>query len=332
MRLATWNVELFDGLFVEGDRLVRDDGWSRRWNVTRAQQADAIATVMRALDADALMVIEAPDTSSHRSGEAALRDFAETYDLRTREALIGFANDTRQEIALLYDPDRVTARHAPGDTPAAPRFDGTFDADLAGDGTTIEARWSKPPLEVALSGDGLDLHLIGVHAKSKAAHGDTPDERMRVGAANRRKQLSQCLWLRARVDALLRDDPGLVVMGDFNDGPGLDDYEAQFGLSGVEIVLGHEPGAIPLYDPHATLALGARNGARHATARFRAGEGAYLSALLDYVMVSPRLRERTLGWRIWHPFDDPEILQDDALRTALLTASDHFPVTLDIGA
>ena len=58
-------------------------------------------------------------------------------------------------------------------------------------------------------------------------------------------------------------------------------------------------------------------------------EKRFLQALLDYVMVTPDIRARGARWRIWHPLDDPECWQDHALREALVTASDHFPVTLD---
>jgi endonuclease/exonuclease/phosphatase family metal-dependent hydrolase len=124
----------------------------------------------------------------------------------------------------------------------------------------------------------------------------------------------------------------LILMGDFNDGPGLDEYEAQFGRSGVEIVLGwDEPRPTRMYDPHARRALGKKLAAAPATARFYLAESRqYFSALLDYIMVSPDLRAKAPQWRIWHPFDDPECYADDGLRQALLDASDHFPVTLDI--
>ncbi|HSF92046.1 MAG TPA: endonuclease, partial [Paracoccaceae bacterium] len=35
-------------------------------------------------------------------------------------------------------------------------------------------------------------------------------------------------------------------------------------------------------------------------------------------------------WRIWHPFDDPECFDDAELQAALLIASDHFPVSVDM--
>ena len=44
----------------------------------------------------------------------------------------------------------------------------------------------------------------------------------------------------------------LIVAGDFNDGPGLDEFEELFGRSGVEIVLGTNLQAEErLFDPHA---------------------------------------------------------------------------------
>ena len=80
------------------------------------------------------------------------------------------------------------------------------------------------------------------------------------------------------------------MLGDFNDGPGLDEYEKLFGRSGVEIVLG-EDGQEELFDPHARMALGRRVGAMPATARFYIlRKSATSQALLDYVMVSPDLR------------------------------------------
>ena len=270
------------------------------------------------------MVVEAPDISRKRDGAAALEGFADRAGLRARKALAGFPNDTQQELILLYDPDVITARHDPL-TLNAPRFDTEFRIDLDIDAREDQVSWSKPPLEAALETPLGPLRLIGVHAKSKAPHGATDEaEAIRIAIANRRKQLAQCIWLRRRVEGHLEAGDPLLVMGDFNDGPGLDEYEALFGRSGVEIVIGEAPHR--LFDPHAASALQSRISARPTTARFfNRHSNRYLSALLDYIMVSPGLRAKARGWRIWHPFDDPDCWQDEALREALLLASDHFP-------
>ncbi|KNG94095.1 endonuclease/exonuclease/phosphatase family protein [Pseudaestuariivita atlantica] len=332
MRLATYNCEWFDALFDDQGQLLVDDQWSARHDVTRAQQIEALGMVFTAVDADAVMVIEAPDSHSGRDGVRALETFAAAFSLRARKALIGYTNTTQQEIALLYDPDVVTARHDPKDTPAAPRFDGHFRIDLDIDSHTDKVVFSKPPLEIALTTkSGNELRLIGAHLKSKAPHGARGhDAIMRLSIANRRKQLAQAIWLRARIEEHLADGNSLVVMGDLNDGPGLDQYEHLFGRSSVEIILGDE-GEAGLYDPHARQALVRRLGAQPTTARFYLkDEHRYLQALLDYIMVSPDLRPRARRWQIWHPFDDPNCWETPELRGALLTASDHFPVTLDL--
>lgn len=339
MRIATYNVEWFDALFDDDGRLREtDDGWSGRHGVTRAEQIAALGQVFQALDADAVMVIEAPDTGRVRATVTALEAFATRFSLRARRVLTGFTNQTQQEIALLYDPDQITATHDPKGAQTgkagsrdAPRFDGVFRIDLDVDAAPDQVVWSKPPLEVALkTTGGQSLRVIGVHAKSKAPHGaQTQEEVIRISIANRRKQLAQCIWLRQRVDQHLAASDPLIVLGDFNDGPGLDEYEKLFGRSGVEIVLGEDDGPC-LYDPHARLALSQRNVAP-ATARFyQRHHDRYLSALLDYVMVSKDLRDLNPRWRIWHPFEDRACYHDPALREALLTASDHFPVSIDL--
>lgn len=335
LRLATYNVEWFNALFDVRGRLLDDAEWSARYNITRADQLAALGIVFTAMDADAIMVIEAPDTNGKRATVKALENFADTIGLRARRALIGFPSPTEQEIALLYDPDRITARHDPrGEAEGeAPRFDGTFRMDLDQDGTPEPIRFSKPPLELALTVNNRPLRMIGVHAKSKAPHGARdPDEAIRIAIENRRKQLAECVWLRARVAAHLAAGDDLVVMGDFNDGPGLDDYEKLFGHSGVEVVMG--VGCDPqmrLFDPHADMALDRRIGLQPTTARFwQVDQERWFEALLDFVMVSPGLLTHHAKWRIWHPLNDPTCLRTPELREALLTASDHFPVTLDL--
>ncbi|WP_309664414.1 endonuclease/exonuclease/phosphatase family protein [Tabrizicola sp.] len=339
LRLATYNVEWFNGLFDDRGRMLADAEPSARYKTRRAEQLGALGVVFTGLDADAVMIIEAPDTNGHRSTARALETFARHFNLRARKALIGFPSDTEQEIAFLYDPDRLTARHDPqgaistthGST-EAPRFDGTFRYDLDADMVFETIRFSKPPLELAVTtSGGAVLRLIGVHAKSKNPHGAAGREAMlRLSIENRRKQLAQCLWLRQRVDGHLAANDSLIVMGDFNDGPGIDEFEKLFGHSGVEIVLG--TGEAPrLYDPHAAMALQSRVAFAPTTARFYlAPQKRFFEALLDFIMVSPDLAASQPDWRIWHPFNDPAIIAAPELREALLQASDHFPVTLDL--
>jgi len=338
MRIATYNVEWFTSLFDRRGRILEDREDSGRYGVSRGEQVGALGIVFTAVDADCFLIVEAPDNNTRRKTVPMLEAFAAKFGLRQRRALLGFENETQQEIALLYDPDRLRAWHDPAEgSPEAPRFDQSLQIDLDIDDRLDLVTFSKPPLEVQIETQaGKRLRLVGVHIKSKAPHGATdPASEVRLAIENRRKQLAQCLWLRRRVDAVLAAGESLVVLGDFNDGPGLDEYEKLFGRSGLEIVVGE--GLAPehrLYDPHARLLRGKTN-AQPSSARFfipetPGGAGQYFSAMLDYVLVSPDLCAHAPSWRIWHPFDDPVCYRTPELREALLQASDHFPVSVDI--
>jgi hypothetical protein len=113
LRLATYNIEWFNALFDDRGRLLEDNEWSSRYQTTRRDQLGAIAIVLTALDADGIMIIEGPDQGSKRSTVRALEHFARAFGLRTRRALHGFASETEQELAFLYDPDRITAKPRP---------------------------------------------------------------------------------------------------------------------------------------------------------------------------------------------------------------------------
>ncbi|KUJ79416.1 endonuclease/exonuclease/phosphatase family protein [Ruegeria profundi] len=323
MRFATYNIEWFANLFDRNDNLIVNDSWSGRLNITKAQQVEAIAKVLTAVDADAFMIVEAPNTGRTQDTIRALLNFAEAFDLRTSHAAMGFANETHQELALLYDPDVMTVRHDPiaGDD-TAPRFDDVFRIDLDIDATEDRVLFSKPPMELAVkTRSGVHLRLIGAHLKSKAPHGaETRDEAIRISIANRRKQLAQAVWLSRRISQHIAVGEHVILLGDLNDGPGLDEFENLFGRSSVEILL-----QTGLFDPHA-----GQVNPIPSTARFDLDNGQHLEALLDYIMVSEDLRARRPVWRIWHPFKDEKCRAMTDLHQALLTASDHFPVSLDI--
>lgn len=345
LRLATYNVEWMNVLFDAQGRLDASAELSKRHDVTKADQLTALGIVFTALDADGVMIIEAPDQNGHRSTTRALEAFAAHFGLRTRKAIIGFTSTTEQEIAFLYDPDVLTVRHDPQGVPApsrgaplhgtggAPRFDTGLRQDIDANGIDELVVFSKPPLELAVRAGDRSLRLIGVHAKSKAPHSvQNPEEFRRISIENRRKQLAECHWLRARAEDHLARHESLIVLGDFNDGPGLDRYERLFNQSGVEVMLGLGlPRPERLYDPHAFMALNQRAGLSPTTARFWSPpQKCYFEALLDYIMVSADLYNAHPAWRIWHPFNDPRIQKVPELSAAILTASDHFPVTIDL--
>ncbi len=343
MRIASYNIEWFTELFDDDNQLILDQEWSSRYRIKRVDQANAVAHVFRKMDADIILIVEAPNTDKKRSSVRAMQNFASHFGLRQSATVTGFVSHTDQELTVLYDPKIVKMHHDPqgevsdGNTiTRAPRFDGKFKLDVDADGQPEVYTFSKPPIELVLAhrASGKNIRLIGVHAKSKAPHGARNDaEAKEISIANRRKQLAQCIWLRERVEDHLNADDSLIVLGDLNDGPGLDGYEKLFGKSSVETVLGSVvTPKTHLKDPHAEIWLDPNQGWSIGTARFYSKHHQrYLNALLDYVMLSLDLvRDTNPKWRVLHPFDDPTCFDDKKLQNALLTASDHFPVCVDL--
>lgn len=359
LRIAAYNIEWFNALFGKHDQLLFTDDWSARYNVTKAMQARAIAEVLRLVDADIFAIIESPDDQREdgRSVVRALEGFAKHYGLRQNKAMLGFPSGTRQEITLLYDPKRISAIHTPkgrrleegglkGKNGAhvakmiacgkwsAPRFDGKFPLTINGE--TKVHHFSKPPLEATITDrmTGRQVELIAVHAKSKStARARNKADQERVALDNRRRQLAQCTWLRLRAERFLDLGADFIILGDFNDGPGQDVYEQHFGKSGVEVVMGDikVPDRL-LRNPYTHTQENTKDVPRPTTARFyNQQKKKYEGALLDFIMLSPDLaRQAAAKWHIWHALDNLDFADNEKARSALLDASDHFPVSVDL--
>ncbi|MFV0410322.1 MAG: endonuclease/exonuclease/phosphatase family protein [Paracoccus sp. (in: a-proteobacteria)] len=279
-RFATWNIEHFNALFDTDDNASPPKPEEEtRYNVTAQEQIDAAAHVIKTLDPDMLLVIEGPGTSANgrRSTVTALQNFAEKYTLRCSAASIGFNSRGQQEIALMYDPAKVTVAHEPSGAPLAmtldqldelgdteriaqlplalntltgrkispaPRFDTVYPFDSEDDRLLELYRFTRPPYEarIGLLQNGEEktfFRMIGAHVKSKGVYDVSDELRNEIkNLANRRRILAECTWIRQRVQEYIDAGESILVAGDFNDGPGLDYHERSFGRSGVELVAG----------------------------------------------------------------------------------------------
>ena len=73
-----------------------------------------------------------------------------------------------------------------------------------------------------------------------------------------------------------------------------------------------------------------KTGANPFSARFYpARDGVPLDALLDYILVGSSFGKQASNCRIWNPHSDPKLRTNSSLQQALITASDHFPITFD---
>jgi endonuclease/exonuclease/phosphatase family metal-dependent hydrolase len=334
LRLCSYNIRDFDALFTAHDAFAPGDYDGK---TTRLEVREAIRDVLLAVDPDVLGVVEAPDTTAtgSRRTAAALEAFAVWAGLRARKALVGFVSQGKQELGLLYDPGVVKAKHVPGGSTSSksnPRFDGELQIDTDDDRVKEVYRFYRPPLEakLTLQANGRELYLILCHAKSKGIF-DAMDvvHWERENRRNRRKLHAECTWIRRRVGEWLGKGRELVVMGDFNDGPEMDYFEAELGRSAVEIVMGDvfEPDA--LLRNHAGRPSWTRFGWSPATASFRDRlTDTWVNVQIDHILASRGLAvAATKAHRIWDPHHLPEA---KPLKRTLWRASDHYPVSLDL--
>lgn len=325
LRLATWNIEFFDRLFNR-DNTLKSDAESRT-------RLEAVAAVLQAVEADLIGVTEGPNTGGNQSTVTKLEAFADAFNLSTRKALTGFTSRGVQEIALLYNDDKIAAEHKPGGAGVNnPPFNREFRVDTDEDRIKEVYAHFRPPLEaeVTVRASGESFCLIVAHIKSKGIFSNM--DRLNWERASRRNRLkifAEALSVRQRVDEFLGDGREVVVMGDINDGPGFDFYEFMFGKSGVELIMGD------FFEPDRIL----RNyvgrpkmndfGFTPSSARFRDSfTGDFVNVLIDHILASPGLPTQGAAAHIvWNPFQADEARP---LRETLLAASDHFPVTLDL--
>ena len=327
-RIVTYNIEWFDDHF-------NADNSMKTGEEAQAKFA-AVRDVLNMIDADLITIVEAPNTTTTTGIQdtiAKLETFATTMGLRTKKAAIGYISAGRQEIAILYDDTKMTVTHSPGgkNTLKNPKFNDEFRYDADQDRVLEIYKHYRPPFEALVTlQSGEAFHLIGVHAKSKGIFNSVDQIHLeRESRRNRMKLFAECAWIRRRVDEWLDDGKRFAVLGDINDGPGMDSYEFSFGRSAVEVVMGN------IFEPDRILRnyLGEPKWENYgwvpASASFkdRITED-YINVLIDHILASPNLPVVDSDPAIvWNPFQNDAISQH---RDTFLAASDHFPITLDI--
>ena len=326
MRLAVYNIEWFDKLF-EKDNSLKTDTESR-------QRLTAIAEVIATIKPDILGIVEAPNHMNNGSKKttACLQNFSSQFNLNLSRSLIGFPSPGQQEIAVMFNPQVCQLSHNPdGNGKKNPPFNESFEFDTDDDRIKEVYKFYRPPLELDVNevATGKSFKLIIAHTKSKGifsavdmVHWQRENER------NRRKLFAECNWIRRRVDSLLENNHSVVVMGDINDGPGMDQYEFQFGRSAVEIIMGDIFQPDRLLQSHTGRPKWKAGGWVPSSTRFKDRfTETNINVLIDHILVSRDLAVQADSHRVWNPY---QLDEARGIRSALKKASDHYPVTIDL--
>lgn len=263
--------------------------------------ATRAANLIRALDADLLAVQEAPS----RPEEMAL--FIDRYLSKAGKPLYQFfMGDTglAQKLALLYKVGSVDAIAMALHADIANLID-PWESDVDGDAILNEYHFTRVPLVVNVQLGGSALQIVVMHTKSNfinsgRAMWDNPATRQNYIVAalqNRRRISSEAMRTRTYLDAVFKKDPSarIIVLGDLNDGPGLDYFEERYLTHNVtDILLGS------VFEPEFMLFHAPGEVAR--SERYTAVFDDFVTGeknkrmLLDHVLLSPGL-SKTSGLR-----------------------------------
>lgn len=278
-----------------------DSGDGARWRpeFTRdgvvcdtAKAAGLLAGLISDLDADVVALQEAPS----RADELALFLGTHLSDGGTpRYRFVLGETGAAQKLALLVKPSVEAALVPPGE------LGGLIDpwlADVNGDAVVNEYQFTRDPLVCRLTVDGRPLEVVVAHLKSNfinqgAEMWQDPARRaqfIRSALQNRRRIANEGMRIRQYLDARIGTDPGaaIVVLGDFNDGPGRDLFEQQYLAHNVTDLLVGSP-----YRPETLFghALVDEPAERRFSAVFDdfVTEEPQKRLLLDHIVVSPAM-------------------------------------------
>lgn len=307
--VMTYNIEHMRDLFYKGD-----------FAQEALDRLDAIATVISRISPTLLGIAEACGRSTsheqfvrHPKLTAHCYQIARSHIRRGSHDLVMYYKDPLELISLDTEAD----------------FYDDWIEDIDDDGIREVCEFERIPMEALfrITGTASTLRVLLISLRSKGVF--TVQDLIgyqHLALANRKRQLAQARKIRTRLNVLMSQHPDvpIVVMGDFNDEPGMDAFQRMLGASAVETIMGSvfQPQWIfhnVLWHLHGTPGekdlwtseypdLIVRNLSNH-------------KAWLDHILVSPDLLSPKPGLRYMK--NSGGIGEKD--DTAHL-ASDHFPV------
>jgi Endonuclease/Exonuclease/phosphatase family len=204
--------------------------------------ASKLAAEIIAIKADVLAVEEAP--SRKEELDLFVSQYLSGPGGPTYQTILGDSGGA-QKLAVLYKSAAVTAALAPGDS-ITTLLD-PWEADPDGDMILEPYQFTRTPLVIDLRAGPHPFQLIVMHTKSnfvnagQAMWNDPARRQQYVIAAlkARRRNATEGMRTRQYIDERLAVDKNarIIVLGDLNDGPGMDYFEERYLAHNVTDIL-----------------------------------------------------------------------------------------------
>lgn len=327
LKIAVYNVEWMRRLFdKEGNPITSGKAHERSLQ---------LAQVFKKINAGLIGIVEGPDTLANgsRTASGQLEKWAQEYGLNPNyKGVHGHPSRGQQELCALYDSSKIKVEFAPTQDK-----DNQFDAPFLVDTTNklIKEQYEhyRPPLELRITdlADNELARAIVAHTKSKGIFSPVDMARFeKISERDRMRLYAECMSIRMKCDDYLKHGSNVIVMGDINDGVGLDFYENRFSKSAVEILLGE------VWNPELILThvlpkpRWTSNGWVPSSGRYRDRlTEDTVNVLIDHMLISRQIQ--LIEGKVWNPHlydNDPEIQE---VAEELREASDHYPISAVVG-
>lgn len=335
LKVAVYNVEWMTRLFDRSGSLITTGDEARR--------ASQLAAVVEKMAPDIIGIVEGPDTLADGSKLASrqVERWATAHGLHSSyKAVHGFPSGGQQELCAIYRSDKVKVTFKPERRATKHPFNEQFLVDTS-DSLIKEAyKHYRPPLELqvqTLTSPAKEVaRIIVAHTKSKGIFDNVDIARFeQLSERNRKKLYAECMSIRERCDQWLKAEPkrNVVVMGDINDGAGMDYYERRFSRSAVELLMG-DP-----WMPESQM--------KHVLQKPKIGKYGWdpyssdftdrltnyrVNVLIDHIVVTNQTKVSDAA--VWNPKLKTNRNNTDiqSIKDELNKAADHYPVmaTLDM--
>ena len=336
MKLVFWNIEWMNDWFVGGNEVAFRAENPRRGITDVAGLCTRVANVIEALAPDALMVGEGP--SDRREMELFINKFLSD-TTGPKYELFGGLDGGAQKLYILYRKGGAFEDAGLDDTDLARSLGDPWETDVDGDLELEPYEFTRVPLAARLKLAGETLRIVGLHTKSKYVHKgeeqwNDPARRCDFVIAalkNRRRISAESMRTRQYLDELIDADPNalVVVVGDFNDGPGQDFFEKHYLTHNVTDILLGSTFYPQRQFRHAFLHRVPQNELFTATFDDFVDGINNRRTLLDHILVSPALEARVQDSGIAHAEIDAQA-DPAATKERQKVASDHKPASVTI--